>query len=276
MNPPFGTGAVARPTDTRDYSLGLAGAPTAIPATYLPDVSQFPVKMQGKFGTCGGHAGSALESFLEMLDLSPKYLWKQVKQIDGIPLDGGTDMRSIFKSLQNTGDCHENLCPNTLDADIQTYSNPFVLTDTMTLDAYNYGINSYAFIDNPTWNELKQSIYQNRAILAMVRCGDGWYTAQNGQPSWLEKDVLPSRLGMFSSNHFIVLWGYDEKYIYFRNSWSDAWGRKGDGYFDISYLPNVLEIGTAIDGPSIKQQLITKYRALVVMLTALLKYLTSK
>src|SRR5262249_24895195 len=27
---------------------------------------------------------------------------------------------------------------------------------------------------------------------------------------------------------------------------SDDWGRKGDGYFDRSYLPNILEIGTAI------------------------------
>ncbi len=79
----------------------------------MPDVSAIPVKMQGQFGTCDAYAGSFFDSKLQtdkrgaVQDLSPKYLWKQIKLIDSCPLDAGTDMRSIFKSLQNTGDCQE-------------------------------------------------------------------------------------------------------------------------------------------------------------------------
>ena len=270
MNP-FGTGAIARTPDQRDYNLAYAGAPTSIPAVYKPDYSFLPVKMQGQYGTCGGHGGAALESFMEMQDFSPKYLWKNIKQIDGYPLNSGTDMRSIFKALQAKGVCHETLCPDVLDATIELYSDPTAITDTMLNDAYPHGITSYAFIENPTWQQIKQQIFQNKVVIARVDCGSGWYT-----PSWQEKDILPLKLGTFDSGHFIVLWGYDTQYIYFRNSWSNAWGRNGDGYFDISYLPHVLEIGTAIDGPSLKQTIVTLYTKLVLLLQSKVASLLTK
>jgi hypothetical protein len=258
---PFGTGALPRPHDIRDYHLGLAGAPAQIPDSYLPDHSHLPIKFQGKYGTCGGHGGAALESFLEDVDLAPKFLWKQIKQIDGLPLDAGTNMRAIFKALQAKGVCHEALCPDVLDPTLAQYSDIKTVTDTMLNDAYPHGITSYAFIDNPTWDQIRQAIYQNKAVLARLDCGTGWYT-----PSWLEKDILPLKLGKYESGHFLVLWGYDQNYIYFRNSWSDTWGRKGDGYFDRSYLPHVTEIGTAIDGPSLKQTIVSLFTKLIFLL----------
>jgi hypothetical protein len=273
MDAPFGFGANPRPADNRDYRLGLAGAPAKRPAVYMPDYSQLPVKYQGKYGTCGGHAGSALVSFLDILDLSPKFLWKQIRLIDKKAGDEGTDMRSIFKALQNVGDCREELCPDDLESDYFKYTDPSAITDAMLDDAYPHGITSYAFIDNPSMEQIKQSIYGFKAVLARVECGSGWYTDKAGNGSWLEKEVLPSRLGTFDSGHFIVLWGYDEKYVYFRNSWSAEWGRKGDGYFDASYLPHVTEIGTAIPGPSIKQQLVTLYTQLKNALTGIVAQL---
>lgn len=248
---PFGLGAVPRPKDERDFSLGDYQAPIQIPATFMQDVSAIPVKMQGTFGTCGAHAGSFFDSKLQtdkrgyVKDLSPKYLWKQVKLIDGFPLDAGTDMGSIFKSLTNTGDCAEALLPDVLDPTIQAYSDPSVLTDAEKHDAYQNDIGAYAFTDNPTWDQIRQAIYQNKAVLALVDCFDTWYT-----PSWAEKDILPLKIGNFVGHHFIALYAYDEQYVYFRNSWSNAWGRNGDGYFDTSYVPHVLEIGTAIDLPA--------------------------
>lgn len=178
-------------------------------------------------------------------DLSPKYLWKQIKLIDGYALDAGTDMRSIMKSLQNVGDCNESTLPDVLDATIEAYSDPSVLTDAMKHEAYQNDIGNYAFTDSPSWEQLKQAIYQNKVVIALVDIGDGWYT-----PSWAEKDILPLRLGNKVGGHFIVLYGWDEQYIYFRNSWGTSWGRNGDGYFDSSYLPYVREIGTALALPA--------------------------
>lgn len=271
MSIPFGTGAQPRTPDKRDYNLAYAGAPSTIPLVYMPDYSTLPIKMQGKFGTCGGHAGAALESFMEFKDLSPKFLWKDIKQIDGYPLNAGTDMRSIFKALQTKGTCSEDLCPNILDSTIEQYSDPSTITDAMLNDAYPHGITSYAFIENPSFQQIKQQIYQNKVVLARVDCGTGWYT-----PSWMEKDILPLKLGTYDSGHFIVLWGYDQNYIYFRNSWSPGWGRNGDGYFSATYISHVHEIGTAIAGPSLKQQVVTLYTKLILMLTQKLAELLKK
>lgn len=223
--------------------------------------------MQGKYGTCGGHGGAAFESILEGQDFSPKYLWKQTKKLyaqtsgTDVNADTGVDMRSIFKSLQNTGVCHEQLCPDVLDDTFAQYTDASVLTDPMLNDAYPHGVTNYAFTDNPTWEQLRQAIYQNKAVIALVDCGDGWWA--NG---WSESATCPLKLGNYASGHFICLWGYDEKYIYFRNSWSSQWGRNGDGYFDASYLPHVKEIGVGLDAPSIKQQIVFKYQQVIKLL----------
>lgn len=104
---------------------------------------------------------------------------------------------------------------------------------------------NYAYINKPTWDQIRQAIYQNKVVLALVDVGDACYT-----PSWAEKEILPLKVGNFDGHHFVILHSYDEQYVYFRNSWSTAWGRNGDGYFDISYVPHVLEIGTAITLPA--------------------------
>ena len=272
----FGMGGKPRKQDNRDYNLMHNMASGPIPTVFKPDYSDRPVKMQGIFGTCGGHAGSAMLSLQDAADLSPKYLWKQIKLIDGIPVDQGTDMSFIMKSLYTTGDCHETLCPDVLDSTIEIYSDPSTLTNEMEDDGYNRGILSYAYINNPTIAQIKQAIYTNQAVIALVNCGDGWWTNKDGVDSWNESDILPLRLGNFVDGHFIVLWGYDEQYIYFRNSWGDKWGHLGDGWFDSSYIPNVLEIGTAIDGPSMKQRLISLYTQVVSILTIVVALLKLK
>lgn len=272
----IGMGGIPRPSDKRDFRLGLAGAPTQYPEVYFTDLSKLPVKYQSKFGTCGGHAGSMFDSALTGIDLSPKYLWRQIKQIDGYPLEAGTDMRSIFKSLQNTGDCTETLSPNTIDSTLEEYSDHGKITDAQLNDAYPRGIDAYAFLDNPTIDDIKRYIYTYKVVIALVDCGSGWYTDAAGNASWAEKDVLPLKLGNFDSGHFIVLYGYDKNNIYFRNSWSDKWGRLGDGYFNSSYIKNVREIGAAIAAPSIKQQLVTKYTKLIIMLNTLIALLKNK
>lgn len=275
---PFGTGALHRPIDNRDYKLGYSQTPIVIPDVYMPDYSSLPVKYQGPapYGTCGGHAGAAMESFLEMQDLSPKYLWKQIRAFlpVNIPLNqdlGGTDMKTIFQTLQNFGDCHESLLPNVLAPSMAEYTDPSTLTNEQENDAYPHGITSYAFTDNPSWEQLRQAIYQNKAIIALVDIGDGWWI--NG---WSESATCPLKFGSPAGKHFIVLWGYDDKYIYFRNSWGTQWGKNGDGYFDRSYLSHILSIGTAIDGPSIKQQVITKYIQVVNILKMILAMLKTK
>lgn len=189
-----------------------------------------------------------MDSILYAAALSPKYLWKQIKLIDGFPPADGTDMRSIMKALSNTGDCSISLMSNNLAPSFEDYTDPSKLTDAIKREAYNQDITAYAFTYSPTWDQICAAIYKNRAVIALVDIGDGWWTGINGG-SWQEKDVLPLKLGNKVGRHFITLHSYDANYIYFRNSWSDQWGRKGNGYFDRSYMPHVLEIGTALKLP---------------------------
>lgn len=207
MNP-FGTGANPRKPDTRDFKIDYNGSGAPLTVTLMPNYSSLPVKNQSTYGTCGGHAGAALESFLQMQDLSPKFLWKEIKTIDGIPDNGGTNMRDIFQSLQNQGTCHETLCPDTLDASLTAYSDASTITQEMLTDAYPYGISNYAFTDNPTWTQIQSAIADNEVVIALVKCGTGWWTAANGTESYAEADILPLRLGTYDSGHFVVLWGY--------------------------------------------------------------------
>lgn len=238
-------GGQERPVDKRDFGLATYQKPVALPESYKSDLN-IQVYYQGKYGTCGAHAGATFTSGVYQKALSPKYLWKQIKLIDGFSVEDGTDMRSIFKSLSNTGDCTIELCPNDLGASITDYTDPSQITDDQRADAWKHDITGYAFTDNPSWEDIKQTIYQNKYAIALVKCGDGWWKDKNGVNSWAEKDVLPLKLGNYVSGHFVLLYGFDKDFIYFRNSWGTDWGQGGNGYFDQSFLPNVREIGTAI------------------------------
>ena len=242
---PLGFGGIERRVDVRDFELGSYQPPATIPQVYKPDVSDIPVYMQGMYPTCGAHAGAFKATLMRKYktavttSLSPKYLWDEIKQIDGFPLQDGTDMTSIFKSIAKTGDCQISLLPNDLRFSLESYSSISNVTPEMVQDASLNLIKNYAFTNNPTMEQIKESIYLNKAVVALVDIGDGWWL-----PDYAH--VLPLRLGNKVGHHFIVLWGYDMNYIYFRNSWSQAWGNKGDGYFDQSYVPHILEIGAAI------------------------------
>lgn len=247
--PPFGLGGNSRPPDPRDLILGSLPAPIVAPATFIQDLSGISVKNQGTYGSCGGHGGAMLNSALYMQDLSPKYLWKTIAKLDGITEDVGTDMGSIMKCLSTTGDCLESLLPDVLDPTFQEYSDASVITPTETGDAETRQIGLYGFDTPTTWAQLCQLIFQHKGLLALVKCGTGWWTAPDGTASWAESAILPLQLGTPVDGHFIFLHSYDEKYIFFRNSWSAQWGRAGDGYFDQTYFPHIIELGTAVAAP---------------------------
>lgn len=248
QNTPLGLGGVERSPDERDYQLLGSTVPVSRPAVFMQDLSSLPVEMQNKLPACGSHAGSFLKNIQETKEkgspqrFSPRYTWIKVKQIDGYSPEDGTDMRSIMKSLASDGVLDFPLLGNDTTLDLTDYTSKAVVTPDMDANAQPKITLSYGFIDRPSMEQIKQSIYQYGAVLALLTVGDGMWI-----PSWAEKDILPLKLGNRVGGHFVVLHSYDEQYVYFRNSWSDAWGKKGDGYFNASYIPYVLEIGTAVD-----------------------------
>lgn len=241
--------AIERPIDVRDLSLGTAGFPESIPATFMQDAAfAAPIYYQAKQPACGAHAGAWLKGFLGALATpSPRFIWESIKFFDGIPIESGTDMRSIFKSLQK-GVLPLSQVPNTSDMPDQDYAAPTDLTIANIAQAGQDIIDNYAFQDNPTFDQLKQLIYANKAVLILLRIGESFYTAPDGRISWAEADTQPLRVpSPIIGGHFVVAHSYDEKYIYFANSFSQTYGRNGHGYFGPEYMPYVVEAGTAID-----------------------------
>lgn len=242
---PLGFGGIERIVNPLDFELGAYQPPTEIPEMYVSNLSSIPPYYQGDYPTCGAHAGAFFDSKLQSdrqgtpKILSPKYLWGTIKQFDGFPLEDGTDMTSIFKALIDSGDCDLSLLSNALDTSLFSYSKISNVSPSMRANAAQNLIRNYAFTNNPTFVQIKQAIYRNKVVLALVDIGNGWWL-----PDW--KHVTPARLGNKVGHHFIVLWGYDATKVWFRSSWGNLWAMNGDNYFTEAYVPHVLEIGTAI------------------------------
>ena len=240
QNPQVGLGAKPRPKDKRDYKPEALGTVSVIPDTIVSPTKY--IYMQGIYGTCGAHGGASMANDLFGIISSPKFLWKNIKQIDGFGLNDGTDMRSIMQSLQSVGVCELSLLDDSMEASIEAYSDINEVTQAMKDNASKYKISNYGFIDNPTWDQIRQSIATYKAVILLVDCGDGWWL-----PSWGAQNN-PLHVGNFVGHHFICADAYGLTIIDGPNSWSTAWGDQGFFNFDATYLPHVLELGFATIG----------------------------
>lgn len=235
-----GLGGRLRIKDRRDFKPKALGMGAPFPDSFKSAVPT--IYMQGKYGTCGAHAGAQVANVLFNIVSSPKYLWKRIKQIDGYGLDEGTDMRSIFKAMKQFGICELGQLNNELGKSIEEYSDPKEITPEMDKNASYYKIDNYGFIDLPTWSQIKQAIYQYGAVILLVDCGDGWWLPQWGPVN------NPLHVGNFVGHHFITATEYGMSLIDGPNSWSISWGDRGMFNFNSDFMPHVIELGFATKG----------------------------
>jgi hypothetical protein len=259
---PINLGAIERPKDERDFLLGAIQAPITIPAQYIPDISWLTQNWQSQIPACGSHAGSHFQAILEHQltptvnqRYTPRYLWIRIKQIDGFPLESGTDMRSIFKTLQNNGADDFEPLENDVSLPLATYSDPSVITPAMDADAANQKITSYAF-GNTDFESLCQHIYQNKAVLLLIKCDDAWW--QSATPTFTNPLY----------GHFICAYGYDPNSIYIIDSADRVNPLK---QINKQYIvsPFIVESGTAIDiSPEQVQKILQTTQAVQTLVTA--------
>lgn len=245
-------GATAKKVDERDIMLG---AVKAVPSYTFPakldntTAYGMPVEYQGKQPACGAHSGTALNGIRMKWRYSPRFTWREIKQFDGHALADGTDMRSIFKSLQKQGAATFSLIGNDVNMSLEDYVKPQIPAG-LYVETVKHAIPGYGFAGDLTFNGLKQYIYDRGAVILLIRVSERFWSGKNGKPSWKEKDILPLATPDVKfpvvSGHFVVAHSYDEKYIYFLNSFSDAWGRNGHGYFGSDYMPWVLDAGAVV------------------------------
>ncbi len=238
-------GGIEKEPDSRDIRLGaMPGDISAIPSTlHNQNAWNMIVEYQRNQPACGAHAGVELKGLALKSRFSPRYTWADIKNFDGIPVEMGTDIRSIFKSLTKFGVLDFGLLGNDSTLPIAQYVKP-AITTLMVLNAASHAGMGYGFIEELTFNGLKRFLFSHGPAIVLLRVGKEWWTDVHGVSSWKEKDILPIRPPKeVVSGHFVVAHSYDEEKIYFINHWSVEWGLSGHGYFGPEYMPFVNDAG---------------------------------
>lgn len=236
-------GAIARSYDNRDLKLGqVAQTKTIIPLSFASDVSQVKKLFQNGYPACGAHAGSGLKEIKEFQErkipvaFSPRYLWKKIKEIDGFALEVGTNMRYILKVLSSSGVCDYDLLPNVYGVSLKEYTQA-IITQQMEDNAQVNIIKSYGFLpEGFSIQELKESIYNNGAVLMLIHCDDNFFGTTT--PIFIEKKY----------GHFVVAYGYDENWIYIMDSTEED-TNKSLKKMNVLFFPFIREVGTVTDIP---------------------------
>lgn len=247
-------GAKEREKKETDWDLGQFIDDHELIGKGKASVNKWKIEMQNKTPSCGAHAGSMLLNILEtklsgkVERKSPAYLWKKIRLQDHLSGEEGSSMDTIMDRLKKVGIVDFATLPSDTTVSNAVYASPQGLRPEMDTEASKSTIEAYAFKFNPTWDEIVKAIDKFEAVILLLRVGDEMYRKDDGSYSWAEKDILPLKTNRpIEGGHFVVAWSYDDNYIYFLNSWSEEWGRKGVGYFGRNYLSRVIEMGTAVD-----------------------------
>ena len=254
-------GGLESPSDHRDFKPEeLLGKSGATPESFSCDIAEVPVYMQAKQPACGGHAGTVLFQALAQNGeiLSPRFVYALCKKIDGLPDQQGTTARAILQVLQRYGICNDALFPNDTSLSYEQYADYTLIPNAAYVDALQRRIGAYARLENPTYQTIKDSIYQNNVVLILGQIGNEWWT-----PSWAAKDILPLKPpAQVVSGHFWVNYGFDTSTTILRNSWSNHWANTGNGEYAIDYQPFIKEAWIAQLAPKALRDIQTKLTAI--------------
>ena len=239
---PFNPGGKARSFDNRDIKLGGAIPMQAPPVSYETDVSVILKLYQAHWPACGAHMGAHMKEVQELIDrgdvggCSPRYLWRMIKDIDGLAYEDGTDMRSIFQALATKGTCAYASLPNPdPNTSLDVYSNPTLLSSMDEEAQLNVIRPTYGFLSSGfSLQDLRSAIYTFKVVGILIRCDDGFWGSKF--PTFTTKKY----------GHFVLAYGYDENGIKVVDSTEIAIPLK---YINNLYFPFIQEVGTTTDVP---------------------------
>ena len=253
----FPLGRIARDPKPTDFPASLLlgkGAPT--PELWKPsDAGGIPITMQDRQPACGGYSGQysvVLYFYRQMVakglvpayaPLSPRAAYALEKTVDGVGINvAGTTIEAIAKMRVQLGICLEALFLTDTSLAENIFDNWALSTDEAKADALTRATGeSYFFLGkNPTFQSIKDAIFNYGDAILEVEVGEEWYTSLSGATSWVAADVLPLRPPAKSlSGHFVDATQFDAANIYGPNEWSEQWGNKGWFQMQENYMPFV-------------------------------------
>lgn len=254
---PFGFGTDESKKDYRDIQFSEVAMAIQPPEKFFVDVSNIPVTMQYKRGSCVAHATAKRKEKMELDDngsfvpLSPRFLYAMIKKDDGNPYEG-TMIRNGLKMIHKYGVCTESLYPSDYpDMSHAEFMDFSKVPEAAFKEALTYKDLTYTAVP-VNKDSLKMAIMQGNGVIARVVMSKNWWTDKNGNVTWNEQALMPLRPVDANSpavgGHAVWLYGWDGDRFYGRNSWSSSWGKGGDFYFDWDvYGKDITEAWTSID-----------------------------
>jgi len=193
-----------------------------------------PIRSQGQIGSCTVFAVTAIYEYLlrrskaENPDMSEHFVYYNVckKDADGNPIDDGSSIYDVVKSMSDLGICHESDCP--YDG---TLSRP---TEEAYAEAKNHIIKQAqnVKIDH---QHITSALTEGYPVTISLALYDSFSPDKNGfiyRPT--DEEIKEGKPGY----HAMVIVGYseDSRVYIVRNSWGTDFGDKGYCYIPFSYI----------------------------------------
>lgn len=216
--------------DKRDFTtLPYLKLTKSYPATVDLTPGFSPIEDQGNLGSCTANAAIGALEYLEnqaygkYLNASRLFLYKVTRNLMGLTGDSGASMRDTAKAIRLFGVCPEKVKPYKTTSGWDTEPTAFMY-------AYALSYQPIDFYKVTGIDDIKQTLASKLPIIFGFDVywdnvpDDGILTMPD-----LDNDEP-------AGGHAVVACGYDEKYLFFRNSWGKSWGINGYGRMPWDYV----------------------------------------
>ncbi len=240
---------IQSPIRGTDWHLrGILKAPSSLPSSVNLQEFCGEILDQKNTGFCVYFCSAALKNWQEKKEtginysMSPLYMAKQVKNIDGMTNTEGSYIQYAMKILKEKGIIEEKYYPFT-----QYREGSLIFPEIKNEDSLSkFKISNYAKCDSI--EDIKLALSMGRPVALGIACGKSIYTLDNNASNY-----IPIPIGEFLiGGHALCIIGYDDNLVhnygttyspnihkgYFKvqNSWGLSWGDSGYGWIPYDYL----------------------------------------